>query len=116
MLKPFFVASQAELEIMRAQSQSQRIEEDREEVKEDGDVFQFLCPHCKGGIITLKNETRCCIFRHAVLKQNYQQINPHTSKEECERLKEQDLVEGCCKPFRFVYSQPNNYVEKCDYI
>lgn len=78
--------------------------------------FVFSCPHCLGTIIVHNNETRCCIFRHGVFKNNFQQMNPHTSKDDCERFVTNGEIEGCGKPFRFVFSYPDNYVEKCDYI
>ena len=55
-------------------------------VKQVENVYFFNCPHCDGEIMTHTDETRCCIFRHGVLKQTGEQINPHTSEEECVRL------------------------------
>ena len=87
------------------------------QVKQDGEYFIFNCPHCVDGVIIVhQKETACCIFRHAIRKSNGQQINPHTPKEECDRLFDGGLIEGCGKPFRFVYSTTGNYVEKCGYI
>lgn len=85
-------------------------------VSKDENMFIFGCPHCGGTVVVNQSETACCIFRHAVYKANGSQVNPHASKNECDRLVENNLVNGCGKPFRFVYSQPYNYVEKCDYI
>jgi uncharacterized C2H2 Zn-finger protein len=85
------------------------------EIKGDG-FYIFECPNCGGVVQVQKNETRCCIFRHAVYKNTFQQIGPHTPKVECDRLINQGLVEGCAKPFRFIFSGDGNWVEECDYI
>jgi hypothetical protein len=92
---------------------------------EDG-LYRFLCPHCKGLVEVEKSQINCKIFRHGyhyttdangtiVLQQ---QMNPHTPKVECDRLKENNLVIGCAKPFRFFYGEngEDNWVEICDYI
>ena len=44
------------------------------------------------------------------------QINPHTSKNICDKLFHDNKIYGCGKPFRFVYNSTGNYVEICDYI
>ena len=59
------------------------------------------CPHCGIDIEILKNEINCTIFRCGKYKLNGQQINPHLPKEECDRLKQNDLIWGCGKPFKF---------------
>ena len=71
----------------------------------------IICPHCNEYIEIL--EINCRIFRHAVYKSNYQQINPHSPKEVCIKLKEDDLIYGCGKPFMI---KEDNIVEICDYI
>jgi len=58
------------------------------------------CPHCFDEVIIIENEINCGIFRHAVYKDSLQPINPHASKQECERLIEEDKVYGCAKPFK----------------
>jgi hypothetical protein len=80
--------------------------------------FLFLsCPHCFEEIIVQKTELNCKIFRHGVLKQNYQQINPHASKQECDSLVEQGKIYGCGKPFRVVETESCVFItEICDYI
>jgi hypothetical protein len=78
-------------------------------------AYTFECPHCDMFIQVLKGETACCIFRHATYKNTTQQIGPHTSKAECDRLVEGGLVDGCAKPFKFFDNNPP-YVEVCDYI
>lgn len=73
-----------------------------------------LCPHCKDFIII--NELNCCIFRHGILKNTGEQIDPHTNKEECDRLKKKGLLFGCGKPFKISIQNENVMVEICDYI
>lgn len=80
------------------------------------DFYVFECPHCSGCVIVQKSETCCCIFRHASYKDSGQQIGPHTSQSECERLQQEGLVRGCAKPFRFVHGNPLHHVEPCGYI
>jgi hypothetical protein len=84
--------------------------------KEDGQYI-FECPHCEGIIVVSENEVNCKIFRHCVMKSNWQQVNPHASKEECNMLSSMKLVYGCCQPFRLdVLSDGSAYAEKCDWI
>lgn len=86
-------------------------------VIEDGNLFRFLCPHCNFDIEVLKNQTKCCIFRCGIYKNNYRQIPPHTNKQECDRLVRENLINGCSRPFRFIYGNDGqNYVEPCGYI
>lgn len=77
------------------------------------DYYVYVCPYesCNQYIMIFKHELNCCIFRHAVDK-SYKQIHPHASKEECEKLIRNDMIYGCCKPFRII----NEKIEKCDYI
>jgi len=46
-----------------------------------------------------------------------QQIDPHLSKSECDRLANEGLIIGCGKPFRLVVNKEEEYrAIKCDYI
>jgi hypothetical protein len=80
--------------------------------------YMWLCPWCDGQIQCKKNQVGCKIFRHAVYKNNKQSINPHASEEECKELLDKNLIDGCAKPFRFVFQRKTgkHYVVKCDYI
>jgi len=79
-------------------------------------MYELVCPHCEGGIVVEKNELNCCIFRHGVYL-NMQPINPHASKEECDRLLETKQILGCGKPFRVVNDKNQNKIAvKCEYI
>jgi hypothetical protein len=79
-----------------------------------------ICPHCEKPVLIEK--LNCFIFRHAVLKQTGQQINPHSSKEECDQLAETNQIFGCGKPFKIsikikLNSNEIEYIcEACDYI
>jgi hypothetical protein len=79
------------------------------------DYYIFKCPQCIEDIMVLKTELNCRIFRHAIYKYNYQQVNPHLSKEECEKLIQTDSVYGCCKPFEIIYRDNKFFAIKCEY-
>jgi hypothetical protein len=68
------------------------------------------CPHCKNSILI--SELNCKIFRHAILKSNYEQINPHSTKIECDFLIENNLIYGCGKPFKIE----NDKALICEYL
>ena len=70
----------------------------------------FVCPHCDG--LFLLEKLNCGIFRHGISKESGHQINPHTPKEDCERLTNEDLIWGCGKPFKWDGQQ----FIICDYI
>lgn len=78
--------------------------------------YVFECPHCQQIIQVQNNQLNCRIFRCGILKSNMKQIGPHTKKPECDRLKEQDLIYGCGKPFKFVTTNGTNSIEICGYI
>lgn len=88
----------------------------QELVIQDQDKLIATCPHCQDLIIILKQELNCCIFRHAVLKENMTQINPHESKEVCDSLVTNNKVFGCAKPFRIISRDNNYFIESCEYI
>jgi DNA-directed RNA polymerase subunit RPC12/RpoP len=69
------------------------------------------CPNCGQFIEIL--ELNCRIFRCGVLKHNNEQINAHLNEKECTKLKKNDLIYGCGKPFQIL---ENNTVIICEYI
>ena len=73
-----------------------------------------ICPHCQESIII--EEINCAIFRHAVLKINNQQINPHSSKDICDDLIEKKLIYGCGKPFQLIKKDNKLEAVICEYI
>lgn len=78
----------------------------------ESESYFFNCPHCGDMIQVLKSEIRCKIFRHGVYKENLKQVPPHSKKSLCDKLREENLVYGCCKPFKF----DGEKVEICGYI
>ena len=70
----------------------------------------YNCPHCNNMIEVI--EINCAIFRCGIYKINGSQVEPHLSKEECDKLKNEDKIWGCGKPFQLV----NNTLIKCKYI
>ena len=83
---------------------------------EEENIIIKECPHCNEFIIIYKNEINCGIFRHGILKDNFQQINPHLSKNECQKLYNQNKLYGCSKPFKIIINNGIYKVEACDYI
>lgn len=76
------------------------------------DFYKFTCPYCGIGVVVMKNELACRIFRCGLLKSNGTQIPPHANKKDCDKLRETDSVYGCARPFIIR----DEYVEPCDYI
>lgn len=74
----------------------------------------ITCPHCNDPILI--DQLNCKIFRHGVLKINGEQINPHSSKSECDNYITNNLIYGCGKPFIIIETGDNYKVEICDYI
>ena len=85
------------------------------DVKIIDETLVFNCPHCKQEIIVLYKEINCKIFRHAVYKHNFEQINPHLPKIECDELFINDKVYGCAKPFELVFNNGKWFVTICEY-
>lgn len=98
-------------------TRSTSTKKDIEYISEDK-CYVFECPNCELMIQVNQNEINCSIFRHGVMKNSGIQVDPHLSKEHCDKLIEQNMVNGCCKPFR-IYKDQNgkiSYVDICDYI
>ena len=74
-----------------------------------------ICPNCDE--LVMINELNCCIFRHAILIETGQQIDPHTSKEDCEELVKSGKIYGCGRPFKIVVLEDGQWeIQKCDFI
>lgn len=85
-------------------------------IKLEGDFYFFSCPNCNNEIIVNKNELNCRIFRHAVYKDTYNQVEPHLPKFFCDKLIDEDKVIGCCKPFEIINDNKGELVAIiCDY-
>ena len=77
----------------------------------------LTCCHCNNNFIVNTKEFNCKILRHGIYKTNYQQINPHLPKDECDRLFNDNLIFGCGKPLQIIVNENNDYeVIICDYI
>ena len=74
--------------------------------------YYFNCPHCDIMCQVHKTDIRCTIFRHAVYKKDSSFVNPHASREECEKWIKSGEIYGCAKPFIF----DGKNVKKCGYI
>jgi len=72
------------------------------------------CPNCNEIIII--EQLNCCIFRHAIMKNTGIQIDPHSSKEVCDKLLNDKLIFGCGNPFKIIINGEKITVEKCGYI
>ena len=73
------------------------------------------CPYPDCNIPIEIVEINCAIFRCGIYKNEPHygtQINPHLSKEECDKLKKDDKIWGCGRPFQLK----NNQLIPCDYI
>ena len=80
------------------------------------DIF-FKCKHCQDFFIVNKNDFNCKILRHGVLKSTLQPINPHESKENCDKLFNDNLIYGCGKPLIIIQVNNEDFdVNICGYI
>jgi hypothetical protein len=73
----------------------------------------FVCLHCSEPFIIREQEFNCRILRHGVYRATMEPMNPHASREECERLVRDNLIYGCGKPLRITNT---NALEICEYI
>jgi hypothetical protein len=81
------------------------------------DTIIVTCPSCKNYIEIKKKEINCAIFRHAIYKNTMLQIDPHTPKDKCDHLFQNNLIYGCSKPFKLIIGENNTYETiVCDYI
>ena len=85
------------------------------EAIEDNEFIIFKCPHeeCQQYIMVAKKELNCKIFRHGVRKQNFEQMNPHAPKNECDTLVRSNSVYGCTEHTASVIDR---YIELLDPI
>ncbi len=80
----------------------------------------FTCLHCNEPFVVAHNEFNCRILRHGVFKHNLQPINPHSSKEECDKYVRDGVIFGCGRPLQIIDSSGGGggtyRVIVCDYI
>jgi len=75
----------------------------------------ITCPHCNFYLSI--TELNCGIFRHGIYKKTNEQINPHLSKELCDKLIETNQIFGCSKPFQIIVKDDGTWIfQKCEYI
>ena len=74
------------------------------------------CPHCDLLIFVYFKELNCRIFRHGIYKTTLKQIDPHLPKIDCDRLKTNDEIIGCGKPFVIVNIRNTPIAVSCGYI
>ena len=91
------------------------------EVKFDGIVHTFNCPHCDGAVQVDSKEVNCAIFRHGQYNDNpkngnlkWQQMNPHESEAQTIYLADNKLIVGCGKPIMMCPDKTK--VKTCNYI
>ena len=77
------------------------------------DYIIVNCPHCSEFIFIYRNDLNCRIFRHAIIKETFNQINPHASKQQCDEYIKNNEIYGCGKPFKI---NANDEAIICDYI
>jgi len=82
----------------------------------DFEFYIFTCPHCEGTIIVNRNELNCRIFRHGIFRHSGEQMNPHSPKEECDRLAAENQIIGCGKPFLVEGEGCEAKAVECGYI
>ena len=94
---------------------SELTEQNKDTPQEKVEEPIVVCPHCKESILIEK--LNCGIFRHGVSKTTGQQMAPHLDKQNCDSLKEKDLIYGCGKPFQVKRDATGHFfAEVCDYI
>ena len=74
----------------------------------------LTCPNCNEYVLIEK--LNCKIFRHGVFKRTCRQINPHSTKTQCDLYVEKQLIYGCGKPFFIIIKNNIFFIEICDYI
>jgi hypothetical protein len=72
------------------------------------------CPHCNEPVII--EELNCMIFRHGIFKNTGQQIDPHSTIDQCFYYAANNLIYGCGKPFKINIVNGKYVAEICGYI
>jgi hypothetical protein len=77
-------------------------------VKPKNDLIVIECPHCKE--LAIISELNCKIFRHGMYKNNFQQIDPHLNKSECNGLVNESnfvyfTIMPCVQVIQFKHQQ-----------
>ena len=75
--------------------------------------YEFKCHSCNINIIIEHDQLNCRIFRCGIIKSNGESIPPHSSKQVCEYLRNNNLIWGCGSPFKI---DKDMQLIVCDYI
>ena len=75
--------------------------------------YEFKCYSCNLTIIVQHDQLNCRIFRCGIIKSNGVPISPHSSKQVCEYLRNNNLIWGCGSPFKI---DKDMQLIACDYI
>jgi hypothetical protein len=81
------------------------------------DITTDIVVNCQAPILIEK--LNCRIFRHGTYINTNAQIPPHSSKEDCDDLVQNNLIYGCGKPFRVIedLQSPSQWTAiVCDYV
>lgn len=81
----------------------------------DRDLYIFPCPQCGLLVTVLRSEINCAIFRHAVYKDGFTQVDPHLPKVDCDLLIQQGNIYGCCKPYELYETSNGWQARRCTY-
>ena len=79
-------------------------------------IIIINCPSCNATILIDKSEINCKIFRHGVMKESGKQIDPHLSKDNCDKLVKDNRIYGCGKPFKLEFNGFEWQAMHCEYI
>jgi hypothetical protein len=78
-------------------------------------AYLFGCPHCGAETTVLSSERNCDTYRHAILRTG-EPVNPHSSKDDIDRLRASGSIYGCGGPFKLSGSGDNTAAVICGYI
>ena len=56
------------------------------------------------------------IIKYGIIKHSNTPMNPHETKEICDKLLANDMIYGCGLPFKLVLKDVACYVQICGYI
>jgi len=74
-----------------------------------------VCPHCN--IPVLIEQLNCFIFRHGILIESGEQIDPHAPKTLCDFYSLRNKIYGCGKPFKIIRDEKDKMIAVvCEYI
>lgn len=78
-------------------------------------MLLLSCPHCQQLIEIVA--INCAIFRCGMYKATGEQLPPHLSRPDCDRVVAENLIYGCGRPFRVIQGEDQTWMAVvCDYI